>query len=75
MLTSPDLEFLMEAHNGLAAKIVQNAGQIHNNFSFSHVSCLFQKVLVSCEHTVTSELKIGKPTNDWGRNAVSSYNN
>eukprot|EP00112_Aurelia_sp_Birch-Aquarium-sp1_P006565 Seg1721.12 transcript_id=Seg1721.12/GoldUCD/mRNA.D3Y31 product="Phosphoenolpyruvate phosphomutase" protein_id=Seg1721.12/GoldUCD/D3Y31 len=26
MLTSPDLEFLMEAHNGLAAKIVQNAG-------------------------------------------------
>lgn len=28
MLNSPELEFLMEAHNGLAAKIVQNAGKI-----------------------------------------------
>ena len=26
MLTSPDLEFLMEAHNGLSAKIVEEAG-------------------------------------------------
>ncbi len=27
MLTSPELEFLMEAHNGLSAKIVEEAGQ------------------------------------------------
>mgnify|MGYP001490605090 CR=1 FL=1 len=26
MLTSPELEFIMEAHNGLSAKIVQEAG-------------------------------------------------
>ncbi len=26
MLTSPELEFLMEAHNGLSAKIVEEAG-------------------------------------------------
>ena len=26
MLTSPDLEFLMEAHNGLSAKIVEETG-------------------------------------------------
>jgi phosphoenolpyruvate phosphomutase len=26
MLTSPDLEFIMEAHNGLSAKIVEEAG-------------------------------------------------
>ena len=26
MLTSKDLEFIMEAHNGLSAKIVQEAG-------------------------------------------------
>ena len=26
LLDSPDLEFLMEAHNGLSAKIVENAG-------------------------------------------------
>ena len=29
MLKSPDLEFIMEAHNGLSAKIVQEAGQCH----------------------------------------------
>ena len=26
MLESPELEFIMEAHNGLSAKIVQEAG-------------------------------------------------
>ena len=30
MLNSTELEFIMEAHNGLAAKIVQNAGRILN---------------------------------------------
>ena len=29
MLESPELEFIMEAHNGLSAKIVQEAGQCH----------------------------------------------
>ena len=28
MLNSPDLEFIMEAHNGLCARIVQEAGNI-----------------------------------------------
>lgn len=27
MLQSPDVEFIMEAHNGLSAKIVQEAGK------------------------------------------------
>lgn len=27
MLESPELEFIMEAHNGLSAKIVQEAGK------------------------------------------------
>lgn len=27
MLQSPEVEFIMEAHNGLSAKIVQEAGQ------------------------------------------------
>jgi hypothetical protein len=27
MLESPELEFIMEAHNGLSAKIVQEAGE------------------------------------------------
>lgn len=26
MITSPDLEFIMEAHNGVSAKIVEEAG-------------------------------------------------
>ena len=28
MLESPELEFIMEAHNGLSAKIVQEAGRL-----------------------------------------------
>ena len=28
MLNSPDLEFIMEAHNGMCARIVQEAGNI-----------------------------------------------
>ena len=28
MLESPELEFIMEAHNGLSAKIVQEAGRV-----------------------------------------------
>lgn len=31
MLTSPDLEFIMEAHNGLSARIVQEAGMYVQN--------------------------------------------
>lgn len=27
MLTSPELEFIMEAHNGVSAKIVEEAGK------------------------------------------------
>jgi 2-methylisocitrate lyase-like PEP mutase family enzyme len=32
MLESPELEFIMEAHNGLSAKIVQEAGTLSCNF-------------------------------------------
>lgn len=35
MLESPELEFIMEAHNGLSAKIVQEAGVFSGNISIS----------------------------------------
>ena len=33
MLTSSELEFIMEAHNGLSAKIVEETGKKKNNQS------------------------------------------
>ena len=33
MLESPELEFIMEAHNGLSAKIVQEAGMLSSRAS------------------------------------------
>jgi phosphoenolpyruvate phosphomutase len=33
MLNSKDLEFIMEAHNGLSARIVQEAGTINESMT------------------------------------------
>lgn len=39
MLESPDLEFIMEAHNGLSAKIVQEAGAVSVSDCFYICKC------------------------------------
>ena len=36
MLESPELEFIMEAHNGLSAKIVEEAGWLVNRPCFMY---------------------------------------
>ena len=48
MIQSPDVEFIMEAHNGLSAKIVQEAGKYLTFFvnqEVTHFNKVFLKYL------------------------------